>query len=211
MSRRKTYTGWLRIVLLVLLLLTGCRGNMTGNGTAATAQTKVRETGTERETSEAASEQTVPERISTSGDNGKGQREAEKRQSRAEKKSSQGESPDDSIRERIKEDGSYSSKEEVAAYIHSFGKLPKNYITKEEATALGWDSREGNLWELAPGKSIGGSRFGNYEKRLPKGKYLECDIDYAGGHRNAKRIVFSADGRHVYYTEDHYESFETLY
>ena len=41
-------------------------------------------------------------------------------------------------------------------------------------------------------------------------KYYECDIDYEGGFRGAKRIVFSNDGL-IYYTEDHYESFELLY
>ena len=110
----------------------------------------------------------------------------------------------------VDEDGTYSSKEEVALYIHLYGKLPSNYITKKQAEKLGWVASKGNLWEVAPGKSIGGSYFGNYEGLLPDGDYRECDIDYQGGRRNAKRIVFSTDGR-IYYTEDHYESFEQLY
>ena len=113
----------------------------------------------------------------------------------------------------VTEDGEYTSKEEVAAYLHQFGHLPSNYITKKEAEALGWDSREGNLWEVAPGKSIGGSRFGNYEGSLPDKngrKYYECDIDYTGGYRGAKRIIYSGDGL-IYYTEDHYKTFEKLY
>lgn len=110
----------------------------------------------------------------------------------------------------VAEDGSYSSKEEVALYIHLYGKLPSNYITKKQAEKLGWVASKGNLWDVAPGKSIGGSYFGNYEGLLPDGDYRECDIDYQGGRRNAKRIVFSTDGR-IYYTEDHYESFEQLY
>lgn len=40
--------------------------------------------------------------------------------------------------------------------------------------------------------------------------YYECDIDFDGTYRNEKRIVFSNDGL-IYYTEDHYESFELLY
>lgn len=114
--------------------------------------------------------------------------------------------------ETIDEGGSYSSKEEVARYLHTYGRLPDNYITKEEARKLGWDSREGNLWEVAPGKSIGGSRFGNYEGMLPQEagrEYFECDIEYSGGRRGAKRIVYSNDGL-VYYTEDHYRTFEEL-
>ena len=112
----------------------------------------------------------------------------------------------------VEEDGSYTSKEQVAAYISQFGKLPGNYITKEQARKLGWVSSRGNLSQVAPGKSIGGDRFGNYEQLLPvkKGRrYFECDIDYHGGRRNAKRIIFSSDGL-IYYTEDHYNTFELL-
>ncbi len=114
---------------------------------------------------------------------------------------------------RIKENGTYTSKEDVAEYLHIYGHLPSNYITKDEAKELGWVSSEGNLWEVAPGKSIGGDYFGNYEGLLPKKsgrKYYECDIDFDGSYRGAKRIIYSSDGL-IYYTEDHYESFEQLY
>lgn len=113
----------------------------------------------------------------------------------------------------ITEEGEYTSKDEVAEYIYLYGHLPPNYITKSEAQELGWVASKGNLWKVAPGKSIGGDRFGNREGLLPtaKGrKYYECDIDFDGKYRNAKRIVFSNDGL-VYYTEDHYETFELLY
>lgn len=113
----------------------------------------------------------------------------------------------------ITEDGEYSSKDEVAEYLHLYGHLPPNYITKSEAQDLGWVASKGNLWKVAPGMSIGGDRFGNREGLLPtaKGrKYYECDIDFDGKYRNGKRIVFSNDGL-IYYTEDHYESFELLY
>lgn len=113
----------------------------------------------------------------------------------------------------ITEDGEYSSKDEVAEYLHLYGHLPPNYITKSEAQDLGWVSSKGNLWKVAPGMSIGGDRFGNREGLLPTAKgrrYYECDIDFDGKYRNAKRIVFSNDGL-IYYTEDHYESFELLY
>lgn len=106
----------------------------------------------------------------------------------------------------------YSDKDHVAAYLHAFKELPPNYITKNEAQALGWDSRQGNLWKVAPGKSIGGDRFGNYEGQLPdkKGrKYFECDIDFDGGYRGEKRIIFSSDGL-IFYTEDHYTTFEEI-
>lgn len=113
----------------------------------------------------------------------------------------------------IQESGEYTSKEEVAAYINEFGHLPGNYITKKEAKKLGWVGKQGNLGEVAPGKSIGGDHFGNYEGSLPEEdgrEYRECDIDSDGSYRGPKRIIYSDDG-FVYYTEDHYESFELLY
>ena len=115
--------------------------------------------------------------------------------------------------EIIEESGTYTSKDQVALYLHTYGQLPENYITKRDAEDLGWDSKKGNLWEVAPGMSIGGSRFGNYEGALPdkKGrKYFECDIDYEGGYRGAKRLIYSDDGL-IFYTEDHYNTFEQLY
>ena len=112
----------------------------------------------------------------------------------------------------IEEDGTYTTKEDVARYIHTYGHLPDNFITKKQAQALGWEG--GSLEPYAPGKCIGGSRFGNYEGILPEkdGRtYTECDIDTLGAEkRGGKRIVFSNDGL-IYYTEDHYETFELLY
>ncbi len=107
----------------------------------------------------------------------------------------------------------YYSKDEVALYLYAFGELPPNYITKNEAMALGWDSRKGNLWDVAPGCCIGGDRFGNYERKLPRQRgrqYYECDVNYEGGFRDQCRLIFSSDGL-IYYTEDHYESFTLLY
>ena len=120
--------------------------------------------------------------------------------------------PSESAEPALTEDGTYNSKDEVALYIHLYGHLPSNYITKKQAQALGWEG--GSLEPYAPGCSIGGSYFGNYEGLLPEAPgrtYTECDIDTAGrSSRGAKRIVFSNDGL-IYYTEDHYESFELLY
>lgn len=113
----------------------------------------------------------------------------------------------------IKIDGVYTSKEDVKNYLIEYEKLPSNYIKKKEAMELGWESKDGNLWDVADGKSIGGDNFGNREGLLPKEKrrkYFECDIDYAGGFRNGKRIVYSNDGL-IYYTDDHYKNFEKLY
>lgn len=112
----------------------------------------------------------------------------------------------------VKENGRYDSKEEVALYLHTFGHLPSNYVTKREARARGWES--GSLEEFFPGCSIGGDVFQNREGLLPKASgrtYYECDIDTAGKiGRGAKRIVFSNDGL-IYFTKDRYESFTLLY
>lgn len=113
----------------------------------------------------------------------------------------------------LDQNGLYTDKDQVALYLHLYGQLPGNYITKKQAEELGWDAGKGNLEEIAPGKSIGGGRFGNREELLPKKEgriYYECDIDYDGGYRGAKRIVYSSDGL-IYYTEDHYKTFELLY
>ena len=112
----------------------------------------------------------------------------------------------------LDENGAYTTKEDVALYIHLYGCLPENLITKAEAEALGWTG--GSLEPYAPGMCIGGGHFGNYEGLLPEAggrSYTECDIDTLGAERRgAKRIVFSNDGL-IYYTEDHYASFTLLY
>ncbi len=113
---------------------------------------------------------------------------------------------------RLDEKGYYYAKEDVALYIHTYGCLPENFITKNEARDLGWEG--GSVEPYAPGMAIGGDRYGNYEGLLPakSGRtWTECDIDTKGkSSRGAKRIVFSNDGL-IYYTDDHYESFTLLY
>ena len=116
------------------------------------------------------------------------------------------------VQETIAEDGWYYSAEDVSLYIHTYGYLPGNFITKDEARELGWEG--GSVEQYAPGYAIGGDAFGNREGLLPDAPnrtYYECDIDTLGaGNRGANRIVFSNDGL-IYLTRDHYESFELLY
>ncbi len=105
----------------------------------------------------------------------------------------------------VSEDGEYTDRDHVAAYIRAYHRLPSNYITKRKAEEYGGI-------RYCKGKSIGGDRFGNYEGKLPDApgrRWTECDIDYDGWSRNAKRIVFSNDGL-IYYTEDHYETFVNI-
>ncbi len=93
---------------------------------------------------------------------------------------------------------------DVLASLNRTGRLPAKFIDKREARAAGW-APGNNLWQTLPGRSIGGDRFGNYEKNLPPGRYREADLDYQGGKRGAKRIVFSDSRRFV--TVDHYRTF----
>lgn len=103
--------------------------------------------------------------------------------------------------------GYYNTRDEVALYIHIYGCLPDNYITKSQAKSL-----YGSTKNIPSNMNIGGDRFYNKEGLLPSGHtYYECDIGTTGGrNRGAKRIVFSSDGL-VYYTDDHYASFTLLY
>ena len=112
----------------------------------------------------------------------------------------------------VTEDGRYDTRDEVALYIHLYGHLPSNYVTKREAKKAGWSG--GRLEDYCPGCSIGGDVFMNREGLLPEAPgrvYHECDIEATGKKtRGAKRIVFSSDGL-IYYTGDHYDSFTLLY
>ena len=109
--------------------------------------------------------------------------------------------------------GPMDEAQRIADYIFEHGELPDNFITKKQAQALGWDSMYNYVSDIAPGKSIGGDYFGNYEQKLPvvKGrKYYEADCFYFGGDRNEYRIIYSNDG-HVWYTGDHYNTFIELF
>ena len=112
----------------------------------------------------------------------------------------------------LDEDGSYTTAEDVAAYLVAYGHLPPNFITKQEARDAGWEG--GNLEPYCPGKCIGGDRYGNREGLLPAARgrvWTECDINTLGARsRGPERLVFSNDGL-IYYTPDHYESFTLLY
>ena len=100
----------------------------------------------------------------------------------------------------VEEDGIYDSADEVGLYIHLYGKLPQNYVTKSEYN------------KSDPYQCVGGDRFYNKEGRLPDGEtYYECDIDtYGITSRGSKRLVWTESGI-VYYTADHYETFTQLY
>ena len=103
----------------------------------------------------------------------------------------------------------YYDLENVVLYLDTYGELPDNYITKNEARKLGWEG--GTPERFLEGAAIGGDYFGNREGLLPDGDYTECDLNTNGkDSRGAERLVFSDDG-HYYHTEDHYESFTEVW
>ena len=110
----------------------------------------------------------------------------------------------------VAENGRYDDAAHVAAYLVRFGRLPANYITKAEARARGWEG--GPVGAVAPGCSIGGDHFGNFEGKLPQAKgrkYRECDLEATGKRRGSVRLIWSNDGL-FFVTRDHYGSFEEL-
>ena len=220
---KKKIMAYLLIVLLGIgyILYSRATGTSEDSGSDSGTQEILLETGEtadKGETSGGKETESGTENTGVTGEAAESEtaKESEEKTSETERQeTSEAKSPEKETSSEItvEKDGEYSDKEHVALYIHIYGELPGNYITKSEAEDLGWDSSKGNLWEVAPGKSIGGSYFGNYEGLLPKKngrKYYECDIDYGGKYRNAKRIIYSNDGL-IYYTDDHYESFELLY
>ncbi len=111
-------------------------------------------------------------------------------------------------------EGSYTTKEDVALYLEIYDTLPDNFITKKEAREMGWNG--GSLEPYAPGFCIGGDHYGNYEGNLPDGEeYHECDINTLGADsRGTERLVYAGgkgDVTAIYYTSDHYNTFEKLY
>ena len=100
----------------------------------------------------------------------------------------------------------YYDVENVVLYLDTYGELPDNYITKNEARDLGWNG--GSVENYQDGAAIGGDRFGNREGLLPDGSWVECDIDTEDENsRGAKRLVFNLEDGLYYFTDDHYESF----
>jgi hypothetical protein len=87
--------------------------------------------------------------------------------------------------------------------------LPAKFVTKREARRQGWHPGR-DLWSVPAlkGKSIGGDHFQNREARLPATgrRWREADLDYHGGRRGAKRLLYADDGMRVI-TLDHYRTF----
>ena len=109
------------------------------------------------------------------------------------------------LQSRIDEDELAAMLETLNASANA--RLPDKFVTKRQARQSGW--RPGrDMWDTPAlrFKSIGGDRFGNREGRLPPGDWREADLDYRGGHRGAKRLLFSREGQRRV-SVDHYRTF----
>ena len=202
----KKVLAMLVALLLVLSVLAGCGGSKT----AAPAQGSAQAQQTQQV------QQDKQQQAKQSKQDKQKQKQQQEKQNQAATQEAQQQQAKQATgtaaQVQVDKNGSYTDKDHVAAYIHQYNKLPGNYITKAQATKLGWKTK-GTLDQVAPGKSIGGDHFGNFEGLLPKkaGRtYTECDIDYRKGNRGAKRIVFSNDGL-IFYSPSHYKDFERLY
>ncbi|MBR3243670.1 MAG: ribonuclease [Parasporobacterium sp.] len=202
---KKSFYALLFSLVLAIVTLIGCGGSSAAAGSSGkvTLESAPEQTdshsGTDQESSGADGQsselQSAPDQVA----------EDTKDEAAVNEPETAGDEPEATI----DENGTYTSKDDVALYLHVYGRLPKNFMTKKEAKKLGWEG--GSLERFAKGMCIGGDHFGNYEGILPRGNYYECDIDTLGKKsRGAKRIIYSDDGR-IYYTDDHYETFELLY
>lgn len=202
MKKNRRLTIWIAALAVIMALSSLCVG-CGSNGQSGQDQTQAQaQTTTQTQTTAQSRSQQTGEKDQTTekGQNAEKNKNAEKNGETSDKQGKYG--------GKLDPNGTYDSKDQVAEYLYEYERLPRNYMTKKEARKLGWQG--GSLEKYAPGMCIGGDFYGNYEGLLPNDDYHECDIDTLGKKsRGAKRLVFSDD--EIYYTGDHYSSFELLY
>ena len=96
-------------------------------------------------------------------------------------------SDDDASAPQIDEDGTYTTKDDVALYIHTYGHLPDNFITKKDAQALGWPG--GSLEPYAPVRQLRRSLARGGRTHLHRMRHRHAGRGFARGqtHRLLKR------------------------
>ena len=111
----------------------------------------------------------------------------------------------------------YTDKSMVALYIYKYNDLPKNYITKFEA----FKKYESAANILNNGYSVGGDTFW-YKDEITKYTkntnlkeadiYINIDNLISENRRGEARLVYTRNSKKtdVFYTEDHYDSFEKI-
>lgn len=191
MKRRGRLLALISFLLAALVLLTGCGGGKTSSDAPQKAAVTAAAAGKTEAAGKTAPEKTkAPVQTNTPTA-----------------------APTEAPTEEPEEAGPIIEPQRIADYLFEYGELPDNFLTKQEARDLGWNSGWNYVSDVAPGMSIGGDRFGNYDGNLPwrKGvRYYEADCWYTGGPRGAERIVWSTEGR-VWYTDDHYQTFTEMY
>jgi len=189
----KKYLRLLIASLAILFAFSGC-GNIASNGAESTSKIAI----------SSAAPAEISQSTSQASPQSSSQSSSQKPQS-----SSLASSPVSTQKSAPDEHGTYDSAQDVADYLLYYHKLPENYMTKKEARKQGWES--GPLHKVIPGKCIGGDVYSNFEGNLPKNSsYHECDIDTLNAKsRGSKRLVWSDDFK-IYYTKDHYETFELI-
>ncbi len=132
----------------------------------------------------------------------------------------------------LDEDGIYTARDDVALYIRTFGKLPPNYFIRYEGDRNLYRNTYGYLpdryddfdtfndlrtlrQEYGQESYYGYWHFSNHAGQLPErfGHYYIADTEIggAGFSRGNTRFVFSPSHHLVYYTPDHFNTYELLY
>lgn len=102
---------------------------------------------------------------------------------------------------------------EVVDSLRTTGRLPSNYVTKQEAMRNGWQPGKA-LNNTSPGAQIGGDVFSNSPAILPSAPgriWYEADIGISNTmsrsnvNQPGSRLLYSNDG-HLYITNDHYKN-----
>ena len=93
-------------------------------------------------------------------------------------------SDDDASAPQIDEDGTYTTKDDVALYIHTYGHLPNNFITKKEAQALGWPNATLTRWaRIRAGPNASSSQTtASFTTPKTTTRPLNCCTERSDGH-----------------------------
>ncbi len=112
-------------------------------------------------------------------------------------------------------DGEYIRHEEVALYLRTFGELPPNHYDRPD-----YQDEQGYTFrdlrdEFGERALFGYWNFSNWGNQLPghvhDWQMADVNIGEGGRTRGVHRLVFSQQERIVYYTDDHYDTFEMLF
>lgn len=100
----------------------------------------------------------------------------------------------------------------VLRQIKQYERLPRQYLTSNEARRLGWSGKASDsLWGLRATnqKLIGGDAFRG--PGLPANvQWLSADLDVSRGYRGNKRLIYSPESPISFISVDNYRNFVEL-